>query len=51
MDQIEIGPDQSQLSALELEKIAIFDLVHTLASTNRNQSAPNLVKICTTIRL
>ena len=38
------------LFALELEKIAAFDFVHTLASTNINQTAPNLVKMYMTIR-
>ena len=33
-----------------LEKIADFDFVYTLASTNDNQSVPNLVKINMTIR-
>ena len=40
-----IGPEHSDLFALELEKIAEFDFVYTLASTNINQSAPNLVKL------
>ena len=38
------------LLALEFGKIAETDLVYTLASTNINQSAPNLVKIYVTIR-
>ena len=42
-----IGPE---LFALELEKNAKFDFVYTLASTNINQSAPNLVKVYVTIR-
>ena len=33
-----------------IRKIAEFDLVYTLASTNINQSAPNFVKIYITIR-
>ena len=37
-----IRQDNSELFALELEKIAEFDFVHTLASTNINQLAPNL---------
>ena len=45
-----IGRDRSKLSALELEKNAIFDNVYTLASTNINQLAPHLVKIYMTIR-
>ena len=35
---------------LELGKIAEFDFVYTLASTNINQSVPNSVKMNTTIR-
>ena len=31
-------------------KFALFDLVYLLASTNINQSAPDLVKIYTTLR-
>ena len=38
-----IGPEQLELFALELGKIATFDFVYSLASTNINQSAPNLV--------
>ena len=30
----QIGPELSELSALELEKFAIFDFVYTLASAN-----------------
>ena len=65
-----IGPELSELSALELEnlpvgqieaehtelfalefgKIAESDFVYTLASTNIDQSAPNLVKMYMTIR-
>ena len=37
------GPEQLGLFSLELGKIAAFDIVHSLASTNVNQSAPNLV--------
>ena len=36
------------LFALEFGKIAETDLVYTLASTNMNQSAPNLVKMFVT---
>ena len=39
-----------ELFALDLEKIAESDFVYTLASTNINQSAPNLVKMYVTIR-
>ena len=45
-----IGPEHLELLALDLKKIAIFHFVYTLASTNINQSAPNLVKIYMTIR-
>ena len=40
-----IGPELSMLSALELKKFAIFDLVYTLASANIDQSVPNLATI------
>ena len=39
-----------ELFALELGKIAKPDFVYTLASTNMNQSVPNLVKTNTTTR-
>ena len=45
-----IGPEQLELFALELEKIAAFDFVYSLASTNINQSAPNLVTMNMSIR-
>ena len=45
-----IGLERLEFFALELEKNATFHLVYTLASTIINQSAPNLVKIYTTIR-
>ena len=38
------------LFALEFGKIAESDFVYTLASTNINQSTPNLVKMYVTIR-
>ena len=38
-----IGPEQLELFALELGKIATLDFVYSLASTNINQSASNLV--------
>ena len=44
-----IGPEPPELFAIELKKNAIFHFVYTLASTNINQSAPNLVKIYMTI--
>ena len=43
MGQIE--PENVVLFALEFGKIAESDFVYTLASTNINQSAPNLVKM------
>ena len=48
MEQIE--PEHQELFALEIGKIAESDLVYTLASTDINQSAPNLVKMYVTIR-
>ena len=45
-----IGQEHSELFALELEEIAEFDFLYTLASTNINQSAPNLVEMYVTIR-
>ena len=48
MGQIEA--EHLELFALEFEKIAEYDFVYTLASTNIDQSAPNLVKMYMTIR-
>ena len=48
MEQIE--PEHLELFALEFGKIGESDIVYTLASTNINQSAPNLVKMYVTIR-
>ena len=45
-----IGPEHLELFALDLKKIAIFHFVYTLASTNINKWAPNMVKIYMTIR-
>ena len=45
-----IRPEQLELFALELGKIAAFDFVYSLASTNINQSAPNLVTMYMSIR-
>ena len=42
--------EHSELFALELEKIAEFDLVYTLASKNIDQLAPKLVETYVTIR-
>ena len=46
-----IGQEQLELLALELGKIAAFNFVYSLASTNINQSAPNLVTMYKSIRL
>ena len=48
MGQIE--PEHPELFALEFGKTAESDFVYTLASTNIDQSAKNLVKMCMTIR-
>ena len=48
MGQIE--PEHPELLAIELEKFAESDFVYTLASTNINQSATNLVKIYMAMR-
>ena len=48
MDVIEL--EHQELFALDLKKIAIFHFFYTLASTNINQSAPDLIKIYVTIR-
>ena len=48
MGQIE--SEHSELFALEFGKIAESDFVYTLASTNIDQSTPNLVKMYVTIR-
>ena len=45
-----IRSELSKLSALELEKFAIFDFIYTVTSTNTNQSAPNLITIYVIIR-
>ena len=45
-----MGQTESELFALEFGKIAESDFLYTLASTNINQSAPNLVKMYLTIR-
>ena len=48
MGQIE--SEHLELFALEFGKIAEFDFVYALASTNMDQSTPNLVKMYVTIR-
>ena len=40
----------SELFALEFGKIAEYDFVYSLSSTNIDQSAPNLVKMYVVIR-
>ena len=41
----QIEPEHPELFALEFGKIADYDFVYSLSSTNIDQSAPNLVKI------
>ena len=48
MGQIEL--EHLELFALEFGKIAEYDFVYTLSSTNINQSASNLVKMYVIIR-
>ena len=45
----QIKPEHPELFALEFGKMAESDFVYTLASTNINHSAPNLVKMYVTI--
>ena len=45
-----IEPEHFELYALEFGKIAESDFVHSRASININQSAPNLVKMYVIIR-
>ena len=47
----QIESEHPKLCALEFGKIAESDLVYFLASTNNDQSVPNLVKMYMTIRL
>ena len=49
LGQIEL--EHPKLFALEFGKIAESDFVYTLASTNNDQSTPNLVKMNMTIRI
>ena len=44
------GSEQLELFALELGKNAAFNFVYTLASTDINQSAPNLVTMYMNLR-
>ena len=48
MGQIEL--EHLELFALEFGKIAEYDFVYTLVSTNIDKSAPNLVKMYVIIR-
>ena len=48
MGQIEL--EHPELFALEFGKIAEYDFVYTLSSTNIDKSAPNLVKMYVIIR-
>ena len=48
MEQMQL--EHLELFALEFGKMAESDLIYTLASTNINQSAPNLVKMYVTVR-
>ena len=48
MGQIE--QEHLELFALEFGKIAEYDLVYTLTSSNINQSTPNVVKMYVIIR-
>ena len=45
-----IKPEHPELFACTFGKIAESDFVYTLASTNIDQSTPNLVKMYVTIR-
>ena len=45
-----IGPELSELFALEFAKIAENDFVYRLASTNVDQLVPNMVTIYMTMR-
>ena len=46
----QIKPEHPELFALEFGKIAESDFVYTLASTNIDQSAPNMVLMYVTVR-
>ena len=46
----QIKPEHPELFALEFGKIVETDFVYTLASTNINESAPNLVKMNVILR-
>ena len=42
---MDLGPELSELFALEFAKIAASDFVYSLASTNLDQLVPNMVTI------
>ena len=46
----QIEPEHPELFALEFGKIAEYDFVYTLSSTNINQTTSNLVQMYMTIR-
>ena len=46
----QIEREHLELFALEFGKIAEYDFVYTLSSTNIDQSAPNMVKMYVIIR-
>ena len=46
----QIEPEHPELFALEFGKIAEYDFVYTLSSTNINQTTSNLVQMFMTIR-
>ena len=46
----QIEPEHPELFSLELGKIAEYDFVYSISSTNIDQSAPNLVKMYDIIR-
>ena len=46
----QIGLEHQELFALEFGKIAEYDFVYSLSSTNIDQSAPTLVKTYVIIR-
>ena len=51
-DKFDYGSNRTRTTRIicPIRKLAIYDFVYTLASTNTNQPAPNLVKLSMTIR-
>ena len=47
---VQIEPEHRELFALEFEKIAEYDFVYSLSSTNINRSVPNLKLLYAIIR-